>query len=888
MRWMDTGQLRQTFLEYFNARKHTIVPSSSLVPGNDSTLLFTNAGMVPFKELFLGLEKRNYTRAASSQRCVRAGGKHNDLENVGYTVRHHTFFEMLGNFSFGDYFKHQAIQYAWEFLTEILKLPPERLWVTVFEEDKEAEDIWINEIKVDPKRFSRCGAKDNFWSMGDTGPCGPCTEIFYDHGPEIAGGPPGTPEEDGDRYIEIWNLVFMQFNRLEDGKLIPLPKPSVDTGMGFERLAAVMQGVHSNYEIDIFKHLIQAIIDLGQIKDTENQSLRVVADHIRSCTFLVMDGIVPSNEGRGYVLRRIARRAIRHGHRLGFSEPFFYKLVKPLVVEMGQAYPELQEKQVEIESILHQEELQFARTLAQGLKILEQDIAELSGTLIPGDTVFKLYDTYGFPVDLTADIARERNLTLDMIGFNEAMEEQKRRARLASHFSINYNDQIKLAHITEFVGYLRLTEKSIILAMLQNGHSVSELKAGETGVIVLDHTPFYAEAGGQVGDQGFFQSKNAFFEVQSTRKTGDTYFHEGVVKEGIFKNGDEVSAEVDSQKRRATALNHSATHLLHAVLRLVLGAHVQQKGSLVEPARLRFDFSHFEALTADQIHQVEKLVNEKIWENSMVETKVLPVEQALSSGAVALFGEKYGKEVRVLEMGSGFSVELCGGTHVQRTGDIGIFKISAEYGIAAGIRRLEAVTGAGALAWIEALEENRRRVAALLKCTPDLVLEKVQQLTSRSRQLEKDIQQLKNTLAGGKGMDIMDKMQEINGIKVLAAKLPVGDIKTLRDTVDRLKHQLGSAVIVLGLVDEQGKISLIAGVTRDLTDKILATDLVNFVAEQVDGQGGGRADMAQAGGNKPENMEKALTSVYGWVSEKVDSLDGHESPSVKEQLRPSK
>ena len=865
---MKSAELRQTFLEYFKKQGHTLVPSSSLVPLNDSTLLFTNAGMVQFKEIFLGLEERPYTRAASCQRCVRAGGKHNDLENVGYTARHHTFFEMLGNFSFGDYFKQEAIGFAWDFLTKVLKLPPDRLWITVFVEDSEAEEIWLKEIKVDPSRFSRCGAKDNFWSMGDTGPCGPCTEIFYDHGAEIPGGPPGSAEEDGDRYIEIWNLVFMQYNRSADGTLTPLPKPSVDTGMGFERVAAVMQGVHSNYEIDIFRNLIIAIAKLGNIKDLQSQSLRVIADHIRSCSFLIADGVVPSNEGRGYVLRRIIRRAIRHGFRVGFKEPFFHRLVDPLVKEMGSAYPELLKAVTVIEKVLYQEELQFARTLEQGLKILEQDIANIAGSLIPGETVFRLYDTYGFPVDLTADIAREKELTLDMAGFNEAMEAQKARAREASTFGAHQTDKLEITHTTDFVGYEHLSEAVKIMALYQEDRTASTLKAGETGIVILDHTPFYAEAGGQVGDQGILQVKEGIFEVQNTRKKGEAHLHHGFVKSGLFKVGDTVTAVVDKDKRVATALNHSATHLLHAALRSVLGTHVQQKGSLVEPERLRFDYAHFEPLNSGQVQTIEHLVNTKIRENSSVETKVLPVEQALSSGAMGLFGEKYGKEVRVLHMGDGFSVELCGGTHVSRTGDIGLFKITSEYGVAAGVRRIEAVTGERALNWLDALEGKLNRVATLLKCEPEGIEEKVEQLAIKARQFEKELQQLKTKVAKGdvsEGSDLTKQVKLVKGIKVLAAKLSVGDPKILREMVDGLKDKLGSAVIVLGVVEADNKVSLIAGVTRDLTSKIEAGHLIKHVAAQIGGQGGGRADMAQAGGNQPEQLDEALTSVYEWV-----------------------
>jgi alanyl-tRNA synthetase len=869
---MNTEQLRQTFLDYFEKHEHTIVPSSSLVP-QDSTLLFTNAGMVQFKDTFLGSETRSYTRAASIQRCVRAGGKHNDLENVGYTVRHHTFFEMLGNFSFGDYFKREAIKFAWDFLTNVLKLPADRLWVTVFTEDSETENIWLNEMKIDPKRFSHCGAKDNFWSMGDTGPCGPCTEIFYDHGPEIAGGPPGSIDEDGDRYIEIWNLVFMQYNRSEDGTLTPLPKPSVDTGSGLERVAAVMQGVHSNYDIDIFKQLIQAIIELGNIKDTKNQSLRVIADHIRACAFLINDGVLPSNEGRGYVLRRIARRAIRHGHRLGFTEPFFYRLVKPLALVMGRIYPALTEKIAFIERALQQEELQFNRTLEQGLKILENDLENIAGNLIPGETVFRLYDTYGFPVDLTADIARERGLTIDMAGFNEAMAAQKTRARESGQFAINYNEQTITAHnhTTDFVGYDRLKEEALIVDLYQDGKTVSTLQVGEMGAIVLDYSPFYAEAGGQVGDQGVFTFQEGIFEVQSTRKVIDAHFHYGVVKKGVFKTGDQILASVDQIKRTATALNHSATHLLHAALRQIVGTHVQQKGSLVEPYRLRFDFSHFEPLNREQMIAIETLVNEKIRENSVVETEVLPVEEAIARGAMALFGEKYGKAVRVLHMGNDFSVELCGGTHVKRTGDIGVFKITAEYGIASGIRRLEALTGARGLDWMNAIEAQRDRLALVLKCKPDTLEDKLQQLAQKNRQLEKDLQTLKALMTTGKGNDLEKVLEEKiqntpHGIRVLAAKLPVGDMKILRETVDHWKSKLGSAaVIVLGVINDQNKVCLVAGITRDCQGQFKANELVNVVAAEVGGKGGGRVDMAEAGGNQPENLDKALGLVYEWV-----------------------
>ena len=875
---MNTERLRQTFLDYFEKHGHTLVPSSSLVP-KDSTLLFTNAGMVQFKDIFLGSETRSDRRAASCQRCVRAGGKHNDLENVGYTVRHHTFFEMLGNFSFGDYFKPEAIHFAWNFLTKVLQLPANRLWVSVFTEDSEAENIWLNDIKIDPKRLSRCGAKDNFWSMGDTGPCGPCTEIFYDHGPEIAGGPPGSIDEDGDRYVEIWNLVFMEYNRVEDGTLRPLPKPSVDTGMGFERIAAVMQGVHSNYDIDIFKKLIQSIIEIGDIKDTKNQSLRVIADHIRSCAFLIVDGVLPSNEGRGYVLRRIARRAIRHGHRLGFTAPFFYRLVKPLAQVMGGAYPELTEKISEVERALAQEEVQFNRTLDQGLKILEHDLEKIEGHCISGETVFRLYDTYGFPVDLTNDIARERGLTIDMVGFNQSMAAQKMRARESSKFGMHDHEKTIPSHdhTTAFVGYEDLTADCLISGLYQDGKAMSNLPVGEVGAIVLDHSPFYAEAGGQVGDQGVLTFKEAIFEVQNTRKVGEGYFHYGIVQKGVFSIGDRILARVDSGKRNATALNHSATHLLHAALRQMLGLHVQQKGSLVEPDRLRFDFSHFEPLSPELITTIEQLVNEKIRENTFVETKVLPVEDAIGQGAMALFGEKYGKLVRVLKMGTAFSVELCGGTHVKRTGDIGVFKITAEYGIAAGIRRLEALTGVRALDWVNAIEAQRDRLAFILKCKPETLEDKLQQLAEKNRQLEKDLQILKATVMAGKGNDLEKSLEEKiqktpHGIRVLAAKLPVGDIKLLRQTVDHWKSKLGfAAVIVLGGINSQNRVCLVAGTTRDCQDQFQSNRLVNIVAAEVGGKGGGRPDMAEAGGSQPENLDKALGLVYDWVS-KSESL----------------
>ncbi|MEW6353618.1 MAG: alanine--tRNA ligase [Pseudomonadota bacterium] len=864
----SSAALRQLFLDYFRTHGHEIVPSSPLVPGNDPTLLFTNAGMVQFKEVFLGLEKRPYARAASSQRCVRAGGKHNDLENVGYTARHHTFFEMLGNFSFGDYFKREAIGYAWEFLTKTLQLPAEKLWVTVFEEDDEAADIWLKEIGVDAKRFSRCGAKDNFWSMGDTGPCGPCSEIFYDHGAHIAGGPPGSKDADGDRYVEIWNLVFMQYDRAPDGALTPLPHPSVDTGMGLERLAAVMQGVHSNYDIDLFKHLIGAVSKLAQaaggaIGPAQQSSLRVIADHIRAASFLIMDGVTPSNEGRGYVLRRIMRRALRHGYKLGLNEPFFYKLVEVLADEMGAAYPELPKARERIERVIKHEEERFAETLEQGLRILEQDIAALSGAVIPGATVFRLYDTYGFPLDLTAEIARERNLTLDMPGFEQAMEAQRERARAASQFGAAYAGKMEIEGATEFRGYEALEATGRVLALYVDGEAVRELVKGERGAVILDRTPFYAESGGQAGDQGTLRNPAALFDVNDTQKQGAVHAHLGTVRYGHIRVGEELDAQVDAAARAATARNHSATHLLHAALRKVLGEHVTQKGSLVNAERLRFDFAHFQPLTAEEIKTIEHLVNEQIRVNHAVETKLMPIEEAMASGAMALFGEKYGDEVRVLRMGE-FSTELCGGTHVRRCGDIGLLKIVSESGIASGVRRIEAVTGQGALDWLADSEARLLRVAELVKGARDNADEKVRQLLERTRKLEKELEQLKGKLASSAGSDLAARAQQINGIHVLAERLDGADAKALRDTVDQLKNKLGSAAVVLAAVSD-GKVSVVAGVTPDYVNKIKAGDLVNVVAQQVGGKGGGRADMAQAGGNNPAALDGALQSVSDWV-----------------------
>ncbi|MCB1877586.1 MAG: alanine--tRNA ligase [Chromatiales bacterium] len=860
----SSAALRQAFLTFFQERGHTVVPSSSLVPGNDPTLLFTNAGMVQFKDTFLGQETREYSRAASSQRCVRAGGKHNDLENVGYTARHHTFFEMLGNFSFGDYFKRDAIRYAWEFLTGVMGLPAERLWVTVFNEDHEAADIWLKEVGVDPDRFSRIGAKDNFWSMGDTGPCGPCTEIFYDHGPEIPGGPPGTPDEDGDRYVEIWNLVFMQYDRDIEGNLHPLPKPSVDTGMGLERLAAVMQGVHSNYQIDLFRALIDAAARLAGRPADDNSSLRVIADHIRSCAFLIVDGVLPANDGRGYVLRRIIRRAIRHGYKLGIEEPFFYKLVGALCEQMGGAYPELVEARSRVEQALETEEKRFAETLEQGMTILEQDLAGLAGSEIPGETVFKLYDTYGFPVDLTADIARERDLTVDMAGFEAAMERQRERARSASHFGVNYGDRIRVDGTTEFLGYDHLDADGRVIALYRDGKPVERLVDGETGLVVLDRTPFYAESGGQVGDHGVLALGDNQFLVQDTQKQGVGIFvHNGMVRQGGLSVGDTVAAHVDTQRRSATVLNHSATHLLHAALRTVLGSHVAQKGSLVGPERLRFDFSHPGPVSRDELIEIERLVNEQVRFNNTAETRVMALDEAMKSGAVALFGEKYGDNVRVLRLGD-FSVELCGGTHVKASGDIGLFKIVSESGVASGVRRIEAVTGQSAIDLVESNDRLLDRIADLIKGSREGLDSKVVQMLDRMRRLEKELDQLQGRLASAAGDELEAKAQEISGIHVLAARLDGADAKTLRETLDQLKNKLGTAAVVLASVEGE-KVKLVAGVTADATKRIRAGDLVNVVAEKVGGRGGGRPDMAQAGGNNPQALDGALAGVPDWV-----------------------
>ena len=862
-----TAQIRQQFLDFFKAKGHEVVASSSLVPGNDPTLLFTNAGMVQFKDVFLGRDKRGYTRATSSQRCVRAGGKHNDLENVGYTARHHTFFEMLGNFSFGDYFKHDAIFFAWEFLTEVIGLPKEKLWVTVFEEDDEAADIWLKEVGVDPNRFGRIGAKDNFWSMGDTGPCGPCTEIFYDHGAEIPGGPPGTPEEDGDRYIEIWNLVFMQYDRDKDGNLNPLPKPSVDTGMGLERLAAILQNGHSNYDIDLFQNLIKAAAEVTGCDNLSSSSLKVIADHIRSCSFLIVDGVMPSNEGRGYVLRRIIRRALRHGHKLGQNDPFFHKLVAVLVKEMGEAYPELAKAQADVERVLKLEEERFAETLDQGMKILEEGIANLSGKVIPGDMVFKLYDTYGFPVDLTNDIARERGLSIDIDGYEDEMDAQKQRARASSQFGADYHDTISVDAVTRFTGYDHLIDRSKVLAIFAEGKPVEQIDAGQEAIVVLEHTPFYAESGGQVGDTGVLSNADVRFEVMDTRKSGQAFAHIGSLAEGSIRVGDELEAVIDANRRKATIRNHSATHLMHAALRKVLGEHVQQKGSLVDNEKLRFDFSHFEAVTAEQLREIERLVNEQIRENLATSAEEMPIDDAKAKGAMALFGEKYGDVVRVVSMGD-FSIELCGGTHVNRSGDIGFFKIVSESGVAAGVRRIEAITGTGAVDWAEQQDEQIARLAGMLKGNRDELDAKVQQLLDKLKAQDKELAQLKTRLATQSGRDLTDDAVQLDGIKVLATRVDGLDSKALRDTMDKLKDKLGACAIVLATVEDD-KVRLVAGVSKDQTSRIKAGELVNMVATQVGGKGGGRPDMAQAGGTQPENLDRALASVVDWVGQQL-------------------
>ena len=861
---METSaEIRSAFLDYFKQNGHEVVSSSPLVPANDPTLLFTNAGMVQFKDVFLGKESVNYTRAVSSQRCVRAGGKHNDLENVGYTARHHTFFEMLGNFSFGDYFKQEAIHYAWEFLTEVAQLSEERLWVTVFEEDEEAAKIWLNDIKVNPLQFARIGAKDNFWAMGDTGPCGPCTEIFYDHGEAVQGGPPGTPEQDGDRYVEVWNLVFMQYERNKKGTLTALPKPSVDTGMGLERLTAIMQGVTNNYATDFFADIIKTTVELAKVIDTSLPSLRVIADHIRSCSFMIIDGVAPSNEGRGYVLRRIIRRAALHGNKLGIKEPFFYKLVQPLMENMGQAYPELVDANERVQKVLENEEQRFSETLNQGMRILQEDIEKLSGNTISGETVFKLYDTYGFPADLTADIAREQQLKIDETEFAKHMEAQRERGRQASRFDVDYDASIAAQTTSEFTGYDHIQDQAVVQEIFVNNKSVKKISKGESGIIILDKTPFYAESGGQVGDKGILKRGDAVFEVSDTQKQGEAHAHIGVLRSGSLSVDESVTEEVDIDRRQSTILNHSATHLMHAALRQVLGEHVQQKGSLVVPDRLRFDFSHDAQVTEEELTRIEAIVNHQIRLNTAATAKIMSKDKALAAGAMALFGEKYGDDVRVLSIGD-FSVELCGGTHVDRAGDIGIFKIISESGIASGIRRIEAVTGDGALAWINENENNLSAVANLVKASKSEAKDKVVQLLKRNRALEKELGQLKAKLASQTGSDLIENAIEINGIKVVAHKIEDADPKSLRDTLDQLKNKLGSAAIVLGTCSGS-KVNLIAGVTKDQTNRIKACDLVNAVAMQVGGKGGGRADMAQAGGNNPGALDAALQSVPDWI-----------------------
>ncbi|MFP4296160.1 MAG: alanine--tRNA ligase [Halothiobacillaceae bacterium] len=869
---MTSAELRKAFLEFFKARDHEIVPSASLVPQHDPTLLFTNAGMVPFKDAFLGREHRENPRAVSCQRCVRAGGKHNDLENVGYTARHHTFFEMLGNFSFGDYFKHDAIRYGWDFLTETLGLPADKLTVTVYETDDEAYEIWAREIGIPAERLIRIGDKpgggsDNFWQMGDTGPCGPCTEIFYDHGPEVPGGPPGSPDEDGDRFIEIWNIVFMQYDRDESGALNPLPKPSVDTGMGLERLAAVVQGVHSNYETDVFQRLIREAAVLTHTDDLELSSLKVLADHVRSCAFLVADGVLPGNEGRGYVLRRIIRRAARHGHKLGQDQPFFHRLVAPLVELMGEAYPELVEGQAQIARVLEQEEQRFIQTLSSGMGLLEDALRGLStGDTLDGELVFRLYDTHGFPFDLTADIARERGVLLDESGFEQAMARQRAQSRAASHFSVSQH-AVDIEVDTCFEGYEKETESGRVLALLQDGHPVSSLVAGSEGVVVLDRTAFYAESGGQVGDTGVLVGEQGRFVVTDTQKQGGAFAHVGRVVEGSLGVEQTVETRIDAERRQAIRLNHSATHLLHAALRAVLGPHVQQKGSRVAPEELRFDFSHPEPISSEALARIESLVNQQIRYNAAVDTRVMPIEAAREAGAMALFGEKYGDEVRVVTMGD-FSMELCGGTHARRVGDIGLFKITSEGGVAAGIRRIEAVTGAGALAWVHRADEQLGRIASLVKGGRAEAFDRVEQLLQRSRQLERELSELKARLASQAGGDLAAQAQELNGVRILAASIEGADQGALRETVDQLKNKLGTAAIVLAAVEE-GKVRLVAGVTPDLTDRVKAGALVNVVAQQVGGKGGGRPDLAQAGGSDAAALPAALESARTWLREQL-------------------
>lgn len=865
---MKSAEIRQKFLQFFADRGHEIVPSSSLVPGNDPTLLFTNAGMVQFKDAFLGDEVRAVNRATSSQRCVRAGGKHNDLENVGYTARHHTFFEMLGNFSFGDYFKREAIKYAWEFLTVELGLPAEKLWVTVYQDDDEAAALWLDEMKIDPTRFSRLGEKDNFWAMGDTGPCGPCSEIFFDHGEDVPGGPPGSPDEDGDRYIEIWNLVFMQYERKADGTLTPLPKPSVDTGAGLERVAAVLQNVHSNYEIDLFQSLLADIGEITGVKDLTNNSLRVIADHIRSCSFLIVDGVLPSNEGRGYVLRRIIRRAVRHGYQLGVKEVFFYKIVAGLVKVMGEAYPELKAKQSSVEKALRDEEQQFARTLENGMAILEKAIASLNGDTLAGETVFKLYDTYGFPVDLTADVARESGIKLDMDGFEAAMQVQRAQARAAGNFSAVDKLELDGVEVTDFRGYEALEATGDVAAIYVNGEAQDSLKAGESATLVLTSSPFYGESGGQVGDSGTLFAEGVEFRVDDTQKQNDVLLHIGELVIGSLKVGETLAGQVAASARKAITLNHSATHLMHAALRNTLGEHVTQKGSLVDATRLRFDFSHAAPVSADELAKIEAAVNAEILANTQVAKEVMALEAAQQRGAMALFGEKYGDEVRVVSMGGKFSVEFCGGTHVERTGDIGLFKILSESGISSGVRRIEAVTGQGALALVAREEQTLKQLCEVVKANQDDLLDRVKQMNAANKALEKELDQLKAKMASSAGSDLAARAKEVGGIKLLACAVDDFDPKALRETVDQLKNKLGTAVVLL-ISTAGGKVSIVAGVSKDLTDRIKAGELANMVATQVGGKGGGRPDMAMAGGSDVEAVPAAVASVEEWVANKL-------------------
>lgn len=863
---LSTADLRNKFIDYFKSHGHQAVASSSLVPADDPTLLFTNAGMNQFKDCFLGAEKRSYTRAVSSQRCVRAGGKHNDLENVGYTARHHTFFEMLGNFSFGDYFKKEAIEFAWNFLTKEIGLPKEKLLVTVYSEDDEAFDIWESHIGVPKEKIIRISTSDNFWSMGDTGPCGPCSEIFYDHGAHIWGGPPGTPEEDGDRFIEIWNLVFMQFNKQADGTMEPLPKPSIDTGMGLERISAILQNVHSNYEIDLFQNLIKSAASIVGSEDLENKSLRVIADHIRSCSFLICDGVMPSNEGRGYVLRRIIRRAVRHGYQLGANDIFFYKLVASLAKEMGEAYPELVDQLPVIEKVLRVEEEQFSKTLARGMAILNDTLETLEGDTVPGDVVFKLYDTYGFPTDLTNDVAREHDLKIDEEGFEAAMQAQRARAQQASNFGADYNSKLAIDHTTSFTGYTDVEGQANVVELIADNAFVEKLEDGQEGVVVLDSTPFYAESGGQAGDKGVLRVANGEFIVTDTQKMGNAFAHKGIAKGSVSK-GDTATAAIDAANREAIKKNHSATHLLHAALREILGEHVTQKGSLVEAPRMRFDFSHFEAVTAEQLAEIERRVNQEIRANHTLATELMDLDEAKASGAMALFGEKYDEKVRVVTMGP-FSVELCGGTHVARTGDIGLFKITSEAGIASGVRRIEAVTGEHALEVVQTQQATLSSLSALLKTDSQNVLDRVVSLQNQTKELEKALNSAKQKLASQQGADMLSNAVEINGVKVLIANLEGVEAKSLRSMMDDIKNRIGEGIVVLGVAND-AKVNLIAGVTKNLTSKVKAGELVNFVASQVGGKGGGRPDMAQAGGDQPENLGQALDSVNAWLQDKL-------------------